>query len=97
LLVNVLLNGYVPVAAVAVNFRVSELPGGIPAPVPTLNWETDQVAPEDVKAAQFPPVVALKKPPGVQAVMDQPVGALIVNAVTVYWLLAGFATVSVNC
>ena len=46
MLVKVLLKGYVPVAAVAVKVSWSELPGGMPAPVPTMNCETDQVTPE---------------------------------------------------
>lgn len=63
----------------AVNWSVSELPGGIPAPVPTVNEETVQVTPEEVKLG-----VPMRKPPAVAPVMVHPDGALIVTAVTVY-------------
>ncbi len=90
MLVKVLVNGYVPVATVAVNFRLSELPGGIPAAVPTMNWETEKVTAEEVKRQ------VTRKPPTVQPVMVQPVGAFAVNPVTVNWLLDGLETVIVN-
>ena len=86
------------------NTSVSELPGGIPAPVPTVKVETVQVTPDAVADG-----TPLRKPPafgfvagGAQGAAEvavhivHPAGALIVKAVTVNWLLAGFPTVRVN-
>jgi hypothetical protein len=91
LLLNVLENGYVPVAAVAVKARESDEPGGIPAAVPTTKLETVQVTALEVNSG-----ADWRKPPAVAPVMVQPEGASMVKPVIVYELEVGLARVTVN-
>lgn len=88
---NVLVNGYVPEAAVAVKLSESEEPGGIPAAVPTKNEETDQVTALEVNCG-----AELRNPPAAAPVILQPVGARTEKPVTVYELEVGLDRVTVN-
>ena len=73
------MNGNDPeaVQTVAVLVSVSVDPGGTPAAVPTVNWDTEKVAAEEVKWH------VTKKPPARQPVIVHPDGPFIEKPVIV--------------